>query len=426
MNKFASRTRILGLVVCRLSLSLLVVALAGCSGYSGATYQPPPPPPAPPAPPAPKPVCPGCLFLFATTASGVIYSISGEASGDFNEGDVTVLNSAPGPAGSEGIIAIPNIPTVQKPQPTTQGELYVSDPALNSIRAYNINGQAYAYGGSLTPASFGAFSLAPAGGMPGHMELFDGHLVVMNSDGQISVLNRNADSSLTAIAGSPFTAPSGMSRFCAMSWASNSPQKFLYAINPSDPIEGIAGFSMADSGALTPLPGSPFPLPSGTGALTLACPEVPVSNALYVGMRDAGAITAFAIAADGSLSPVAGSPFAAGRGTSSLVVESGFLYAQNSADATISGYALDPGTGVLTALPGSPFPSAATSATLTGDGGFGGYLFLPDASGATIYIFAADAKTGFLTPVHGSPVSYANLFNPVEAVVSLRFMLYPF
>lgn len=426
MNKFASRIRILGLVVCRLSLTLLVVALVGCSGYTGAAYQtPPPPPPLPSAPPAPKPVCPGCLFLFATTESGVIYSISGEASGDFNEGDVAALNVAPGPAGSEGIIAIPNLPTIQDPQPATQGEVYVSDPAFNSIRAYNITGQIYAYGGVLTPESFGAISLAPAGGVPGPMELFDGRIFVMNSDGKISVLNRNADSSLTAIAGSPFAAPSGMSRFCAMSWASNSPEKFLYAINPSDPTEGIAGFSIGDTGALSPLPNSPFPLPSGTGVLTLACPEIPVSNSLYVGMHDAGAIAGFAIAADGSLSAMAGSPFAAGRGTSSLVVQSGYLYAQNSTDATISGYALDSGTGVPTPLPLSPFSSAATSRTLTGDGGFGSNLFLPDASGARIFIFSADSHSGSLAPVNGSPVSYAT-FNPPEALVSLRFMLYPF
>lgn len=430
MNKIASRISIL-------ALTLLVVAGAGCSGYTGATYQPPPPPPPPPLPPAPPaltPACPGCLFLFATTPAGVIYSFSGEASGDFSEGDMTALNSAPGPAGSEGILAIPNIPNAQNPLPATQGEVYVSDPASNSIRAYSITQDLHSpdpYPGRLTPEPFGAFSLAPASGVPGPIELFDGRLFVMNSDGNISVLNRNADASLSSVSGSPFAASAGMSRFCALSWAGNSADKFLYAINPADPAEGIAAFSIADTGALTPLPSSPFPLPSGTGVLSLACPEVPVSNALYVGMHDTGAIAGFTIAADGSLSPMAGSPFAAGRGTSSLVVQSGFLYAQNSTDATISGYSLDPGTGVPKALAGSPFPSAATSGPLTGGGGFvgdqylgkdglggfGGNLFLVDVD--KIYFFGADAKTGTLTPLYGTPLTGFS-------VVAVRFMLYPF
>jgi DNA-binding beta-propeller fold protein YncE len=59
----------------------------------------------------------------------------------------------------------------------------------------------------------------------------------------------------------------------------------------------------------------------------------------------------------GALTPIAGSPFAAGNGPNIVAVDpSGkFAYVTNFSGNNVSGYTIDPSTGALTAIAGSPF-----------------------------------------------------------------------
>lgn len=63
----------------------------------------------------------------------------------------------------------------------------------------------------------------------------------------------------------------------------------------------------------------------------------------------------------GALGAVAGSPFAAGAGPYSVTVDPGgrFVYAANSNSHNVSAYAIDATTGTLGALAGSPFAAGA-------------------------------------------------------------------
>ena len=76
-------------------------------------------------------------------------------------------------------------------------------------------------------------------------------------------------------------------------------------------------------------------------------------------------ISAFAIATNGTLNEISGSPFmTGGDGTGGgfysstrIIVVNNFLYASNSGSNTVSAYSIDPATGYLTPVSGSPFPT---------------------------------------------------------------------
>jgi 6-phosphogluconolactonase (cycloisomerase 2 family) len=116
-------------------------------------------------------------------------------------------------------------------------------------------------------------------------------------------------------------------------------------------------------------------------------------------------ISAFAIAAGtGALTPVAGSPFAAGGNPHSLAVQpfgpfdygSDFLYTANfnGTSSTVSGFRVDVDTGALTALSGSPF--AVPVSNYIGMDGNGSYLYV--TTGASVVGYSIDPNTGLLFP----------------------------
>jgi 6-phosphogluconolactonase (cycloisomerase 2 family) len=77
----------------------------------------------------------------------------------------------------------------------------------------------------------------------------------------------------------------------------------------------------------------------------------PTGNFIYVANIQSNSISAYAVkAVGGTLTRIAGSPFAAGTKPYALAVDPGgrFLYAANAASKTISAYAIDPVTGRLT------------------------------------------------------------------------------
>jgi 6-phosphogluconolactonase (cycloisomerase 2 family) len=92
-------------------------------------------------------------------------------------------------------------------------------------------------------------------------------------------------------------------------------------------------------------------------------------NFVYTNNDLAGAnsVSAFSVDTNGTLSPIAGSPFlTSGAGTGGglysanrIIVVNDFLYASNSASNTVSAFSIDPGSGYLTLVSGSPFSTGA-------------------------------------------------------------------
>src|SRR5580700_8821660 len=80
---------------------------------------------------------------------------------------------------------------------------------------------------------------------------------------------------------------------------------------------------------------------------------------VYVANEISSNISAYSLnPKTGVLTAVPGSPFSTGGGPFALALHpsSRFLYVTNTGAATVSGYGIDDKTGVLTAVPGSPFP----------------------------------------------------------------------
>ena len=129
------------------------------------------------------------------------------------------------------------------------------------------------------------------------------------------------------------------------------------------------------------------------------------SNFVYVNNQSAAnSISAYSVASNGALSEVTGSPFLTGGhganvncyGLDRIVISApnNVLFVTNTLDLTISALQINPATGALTAVPGSPFASGLTldacagiSLATTPDG-----QFLMASSNGQIQTFAIAAN----------------------------------
>jgi 6-phosphogluconolactonase len=202
--------------------------------------------------------------------------------------------------------------------------------------------------------------------------------------------------------------------------------QFLYASNPASPVGGtssIDAWSIAPgTGALTPLPGSPFSL----GPLSFAAGLATNSAAQVLYVADAGKIDALHADATGALTPIVGSPFLGG-GTLCLTVDplNRFVFASDDAPpGNVVAFTIN-STGALTAVPGSPF------ATIPGYvGTTRPTQIVTDATGSFVYTgllttgqvagFSINAATGALALVPGSPFPAGN--NPVSLATINNFL----
>src|ERR1700733_4380394 len=122
----------------------------------------------------------------------------------------------------------------------------------------------------------------------------------------------------------------------------------------------------------------------------------PKTTYLYIARSGTnGGVAVYSIGSGGALTPVTGTPFAAGSGTFSVILDSTgtYVYAANRTDGTISGYTIVPGgttAGLsLTQLNGSPYTSGSGVQAL-GIDSTGKYLLAAAVGGApdlTMYSF---------------------------------------
>ncbi len=119
-------------------------------------------------------------------------------------------------------------------------------------------------------------------------------------------------------------------------------------------------------------------------------------------------VSGFSVNKDGSLTELAGSPFptgglSVGGGfySTRIVFAGNFLYASNSITDDVSGFWIDPDTGTLSSIPGSPFPTGGHGASgfslaTTPDAQF---LYAAQSTSGTIRIFRIEAEDGRLTSI---------------------------
>ena len=148
--------------------------------------------------------------------------------------------------------------------------------------------------------------------------------------------------------------------------AADASGQFLYvanssAVNPppySTTTGNISAFNINQTtGALTPVPGSPFTATGGSGPTELTVD--PSGTYLYASTPGTGSsIWCFIIdSTTGQLTPASNSPFSveAGAAFAAFDPTGSFFFIGNSSGKAIDGYTYNSSTGGIMAIPGSPF-----------------------------------------------------------------------
>jgi 6-phosphogluconolactonase len=302
-------------------------------------------------------------------------TVSGFAVGT---GTLKAVNSSPVTLGSQPFaeVVTPN-----------NAFLYIAGQALISLYLINSDGSLSAPSGGAEQNAVTAASLAVSP---------DGQwLIALDSlTQQLDIYQINSSTgALTAAAGSPavYPIPSG----------SGTWQPSMVQVSPDGTLIfaalGTAGDATFTFNTTTGLATSSQHLPNvnaSTGDYALAVD--PKTAYLYIARSGTnGGVAVYIIGSGGTLNSVTGSPFAAGNGTQSVVLDSTgtYVYAGNRTGGTISGYTIVAGTTqaalTLNPLSGSPYLSG-TSVQSLGIDRTGKYLLAAAVGGSpdlTMYSF---------------------------------------
>jgi hypothetical protein len=243
----------------------------------------------------------------------------------------------------------------------------------------------------------------------------------------VEVFGIGSDGSLSpSVAGSPFAIIPPADSLGGNGPALSSTSPYLYAAGSSGlsgATGGVAAFSIDEqTGVLTEVAGSPFSTGSyGTPGRIVIDPY----GFLYVTLTDQPSgpnyVAGFAINnSTGALTPVPGSPFTVSSlafSSIALDLSGNYLFAGSPLTQTIQEFQVDLSTGAL-------MPMASTSAPIFGPFHVvGAYLYVPNSTNVggsgtppAIAAFSIDGNTGALTPVPGSPFAASV---PIVAMTSV-------
>jgi 6-phosphogluconolactonase (cycloisomerase 2 family) len=235
-------------------------------------------------------------------------------------------------------------------------------------------------------------------------------------DNTVSAYTVDATSGALAAVGTPVatgTSPHAI--------AGTEDKKYVFVGNEGS--NDISAFAVdSASGALTAVPGSPFAAGTDPKALALyTLPRRLHTYRTYLYVANAGSDNLSAYVVDGgALTALSPATFATGKGPSSIAVDLNgrrIYVANNGGSNNVSAFSVDPNTGILTPVAGSPFPAGASPLSLalaqpahsTPSGAAGKFLFTanPDATNSSISSFNVDTSSGALTPLSGSPFPLA-------------------
>jgi 6-phosphogluconolactonase len=164
---------------------------------------------------------------------------------------------------------------------------------------------------------------------------------------------------IAAVPGSPF---GGMSTSAVAVDPSGTFAFAVHADSQGASSSALLAFSIdASTGALTLLSTTPYAFPVDLVGVLVH----PSGRFLYASGQGNNTIQAFTIGADGTLTPVAGSPFSTGPSRINPMgmvadPDGRFLYVANftgGVGGSISAFTVDTNTGALTPITGSPFPA---------------------------------------------------------------------
>jgi 6-phosphogluconolactonase len=277
---------------------------------------------------------------------------------------------------------------------------YVANYGSATVSAYSLNGT----NGALTPIAGSPF---PTDGNPITLAISPSgkFLYTGNSDGNpddngISGFSIDgATGALTPVPGSPFFQ---FKEYFPGPFAFTPSGAYLYASSVFGLNSYIAGFALNADGSLTELTGSPFSSSYPDG-LAVA----PSGNFLFVGDYN-GFIEVYGInGSTGALTLVNSVPTLDTYPVIEVTTSAGeFLYGGvtqfGDPSGSVNGFQIDTTTGGLTGVPGSPFPAGSNPQSLAGSSS-GRFLYAADAQNNQAFGYSINAATGALTPIAGSP-----------------------
>lgn len=238
--------------------------------------------------------------------------------------------------------------------------------------------------------------------------------VTNNAAGTVSIYSIDASTGkLTAAA--PATVPDNNSPFKA---TFDPYGKFLLVANAFGP--SVSVFSVnATTGALTPVAGSAF----AVGSIAPVCVTVgPGGQFVYVGNEQGSDIAVFSLGTTGTLTPIeiirahgggGAGPIAVAmtQGTSPVRFTPKLAYAANHDTTNISGFSVDPASGALAALAGSPFTTGATPRSMAVDL-YGRFAYVvTEAATNNLLAYTINGSTGALAAA-GAAISLFDIGDP--------------
>jgi len=182
--------------------------------------------------------------------------------------------------------------------------------------------------------------------------------------------------------------------------------QYVYVTNSGS--DNISAFTLhANTGAMAPVAGSPFPAGSSPQSIT----STPSKKFLYVANFKDNSISGYLInASNGVLTPMMGSPFVTGKAPSDITVDQTgqYLLGVNSDDNTISIYAIDPSSGALSQITGSPVKIGNRPTNLQMDGS-GSFVYVVNDGDQTIAGYFFNKNNGSITSTAGSPYPLSSM-----------------
>ena len=282
----------------------------------------------------------------------------------------------------------------------------------SSISVFSIN----ASSGALTPVNNSPFSISGIADSIA-VDPTDRFVYVTYDSNLIDGFALAASGALTELSDAPYVAPESFVSFVAV----DPSGQFVYASGGTNILgSNVLVFGLNSStGSLTSLGN----IPGAPGFNELAISKGPTGvtytpQFAYVagggGTNGANNISGYSISpSSGALSPLPGSPFAEGLSPVATTLDpwSPFLYAANNCSDTacaapagsVSAYTIDPGTGTLTAALGSPFPVGSSPFGIAVDPS-GSFVYVVDNQDDNIWGDSINVPAGSLTTLPGSPV----------------------
>lgn len=169
------------------------------------------------------------------------------------------------------------------------------------------------------------------------------------------------------------------------------------------PAQGtISGFAVSSSGALAPVPGSPFA--AGTTPTGITVDQT--SRFVYTTDSVQNQLIVYNILNGGSLTPLINGPFNTGTFPVNVTVDPRdlYLYVSNYNASSISEYTISQATGRPSGLSTSTFSTADAGPTcIVVDPAFGRFVYTTDSIGDYIQGGRLDPNTGVLANIQNAP-----------------------